>query len=286
MAPNNQYDSIIEPAWCPGCGDFGILNAVKQALVALGKRPEEVLVVSGIGQAAKLPHYLRCNVFNGLHGRALPAAQAAKIANSRLTVIAVGGDGDMYGEGGNHLLHAIRRNLDLTLLVHNNKIYGLTKGQASPTTDPGVRTKVQPGGVVNESLNPLTLAISQHAAFVARAFSGNIEHLTEMIVQGVKHPGFSLIDILQPCVSFNKVNTFAWYKSRVHDLAQTPAHDPADWSQALLRANEWGDRIPVGVFYRVERPTYAERVPTLQGAPLIERETDHERLKKLLTNYA
>jgi 2-oxoglutarate/2-oxoacid ferredoxin oxidoreductase subunit beta len=285
MATIEDYKSI-EPAWCPGCGDFGILNAVKKALVVLGKSPEEVLLVSGIGQAAKLPHYLRGNVFNGLHGRALPAAQAAKIANSRLTVIAVGGDGDMYGEGGNHLLHAIRRNLDLTLLVHDNKIYGLTKGQASPTTDPGVRTKVQPGGVISGSLNPLTLAISQHAAFVARAFSGNIDHLTEMIVQGVKHPGFSLIDILQPCVSFNKVNTFAWYKSRVYDLAQAPAHDPADWSQALLRASEWGERIPVGVFYRVERPTYSERVPALEGTPLIEREADPKCIEKLLENYA
>lgn len=285
MSTIEDYKNQIEPAWCPGCGDFGILNAVKRALAELGKSPEEVLLVSGIGQAAKLPHYLRCNVFNGLHGRALPAAQAAKIVNPRLTVIAVGGDGDMYGEGGNHLLHAIRRNVDLTLLVHNNKIYGLTKGQASPTTDPGVRTKVQPDGVINGSLNPLTLAISQHAAFVARSFSGNLEHLTGMIVEGIRHPGFSLIDVLQPCVSFNKVNTFAWYRSRVHDLNQPPAHDPADWSQALLRASEWGDRIPVGVFYRLERPTYAQRTPALQSAPLVERDLSPKCIENLMEKY-
>ncbi len=285
MSTLEDYKNRIEPAWCPGCGDFGILNAVKRALAELGRHPEEVLLVSGIGQAAKLPHYLRCNVFNGLHGRALPAAQAAKIVNPRLTVIAIGGDGDMYGEGGNHFLHAIRRNVDLTLLVHNNKIYGLTKGQASPTTDPGVRTKVQPDGVINGSLNPLTLAISQHAAFVARSFSGNLEHLTGMIVEGIRHPGFSLIDVLQPCVSFNKVNTFAWYRSRVYDLNQAPAHDPADWSLALLRASEWGDRIPVGVFYRLERSTYAQRIPALQGAPLVERNLSPKCIETLMEKY-
>jgi 2-oxoglutarate/2-oxoacid ferredoxin oxidoreductase subunit beta len=280
-----DYKSI-DTAWCPGCGNFGILTAVKQALVKLGKRPEEVLLVSGIGQAAKLPHYLRCNVFNGLHGRALPAAQAAKIANKNLLVLAVGGDGDMYGEGGNHLLHAIRRNIDMTLLVHNNKVYGLTKGQASPTTDLGVKTKVQTGGVISEPLNPLALAISQHCSFVARAFSGALDHLADIIRQGIENPGFSLIDILQPCVSFNHVNTHAFYKQRVYDLnKENTQYNIEDQSAALAMTHEWGDRIPTGVFYRAMRNTYESQTPVLQGKPLVDQELSGNALKEIMKKY-
>ena len=200
-----QFRSDDPIAWCPGCGDFGILTAVQKALTQLGKQPKDVLLVSGIGQAAKLPHYVRANCFNGLHGRALPAAIGAKIANRALTVIVTTGDGDCYGEGGNHFLHNIRRNVDITVVVHDNQIYGLTKGQASPTTEAGYVTKVQPHGVIVEPFRPLALAISLGCGFVARGFAGHPDSLASLIVQGVEHKGFSLIDVLQPCVSFNKI---------------------------------------------------------------------------------
>jgi 2-oxoglutarate ferredoxin oxidoreductase subunit beta len=273
-----------EPAWCPGCGDYGILNALKKALVQLNKKPAEILLVSGIGQAAKLPHYLRGHVFNGLHGRALPAATGAKIANHALTVIAVGGDGDMYGEGGNHFLHAIRRNLDMTVLVHDNRIYGLTKGQASPTTDRGVITKVQPQGVINYPLNPVALAISQHCSFVARSFSGAIEHLTATLKAAIEHPGFSYIDVLQPCVSFNKINTFAWYKERVYDLAEEKTYNPQDYHQALDKAEEWGARIPIGIIYKNIRPTYEAQCPVLKTTPLVNQPLELDKISALIRN--
>lgn len=258
MLKKEDYESI-DPAWCPGCGNFGILEGVKRTMAALEIKPENVLLCSGIGQAAKLPHYLRCNVFNGLHGRALPAAAGAKMANPDLTVIAVGGDGDMYGEGGNHFIHAIRRNLDMTLMVHDNKIYGLTKGQASPTTDLGTVTKVQPRGVENRPLNPLALAISQKCGFVARGYSGRIDHLSELIAAGIRYNGFSLIDVLQPCVSFNKINTHQWYKKRIYDVTDGD-YDPADWHEALDKAYEWGEKIPIGIIYREPNPeTYATK---------------------------
>ncbi len=280
-----DYQSLA-PAWCPGCGDFGILQAVKKALVALDKAPHEVLICSGIGQAAKLPHYLRCNVFNGLHGRALPAAQAAKIANHRLTVIAVGGDGDMYGEGGNHFLHALRRNLDLTLIVHDNKIYGLTKGQASPTSDQGVKTKVQPQGVFSRPFNPLTLAISQNCGFVARGFSGKTDHLAELITAAVHHQGFSLIDVLQPCVSFNKTNTYSWYQERLYHVNEEPNYNPQSWHHALDKALEWGDRIPIGILYQAPGKAYDQNFPQLQGEPLVDQLVDIPKLKRMINQFA
>jgi 2-oxoglutarate ferredoxin oxidoreductase subunit beta len=256
-----------EPAWCPGCGNFQILTAVKQALIELGLMPHQVLLVSGIGQSSKLPHYMRCNTFNGLHGRTLPVATGAKLANHELVVIAVAGDGDCYGEGGNHLIHTIRRNIDITLLVHNNQIYGLTKGQASPTSDAGMVTKLQPHGVVLSPFNPIAFAVSMDAGFVARGFSGDIPHLTEMIKEGIGHRGFSMIDILQPCVTFNKLNTYAWYRERVYRLSD---HDPYDRRLAFERALEWGERIPIGVIYRNHRPAFEGLVPALKKGLLVE----------------
>jgi len=274
----------FETAWCPGCGNFSILQAVKQALVGLGLKPQEVLLVSGIGQAAKAPHYLRANVFNGLHGRSLPVATGAKLANPELTVIVESGDGCNYGEGGNHFLAAIRRNINLTLLVHNNQIYGLTKGQASPTTEQGLVTKAQPQGVPSTPFNPIAVAVALQAGFVGRGFSGMTDHLTRLIEQAITHKGFSLVDILQPCVSFNKVNTFAWYKKRCYELPQD--HDPMLWETAMKTALEWGERIPVGVIYRNERPTFEEHFPVLKQGPLIGQGVDRDRLQKVMEDYA
>jgi len=256
MVTLNDYGTY-ETAWCPGCGNFGIIRAVKQALVAANLRPHQVLFVSGIGQAAKAPHYFNVNVLNGLHGRALPAATGAKLANPELTVLVQSGDGCTYGEGGNHFLAAIRRNVDLTVLVHDNQVYGLTKGQASPTSDQGFVTKAQPHGVQAAPLNPVALAIAMRAGFVARGFSGMPDRLARLIAQGIAHKGLSLIDVLQPCVTFNKVNTFAWYKKRCYQLPGD--HDPTDWNAAMKVAFQWGDKIPVGVVHRNERPAFGDR---------------------------
>jgi len=268
-------------AWCPGCGNFGILNAVKKALAARDLKPHRVLFVSGIGQAAKTPHYLNANVFNGLHGRSLPVATGAKLANPELTVIVESGDGCNYGEGGNHFLAAIRRNIDLAMLVHNNQVYGLTKGQASPTSEQGFKTKAQPGGVASAPFNPLAVAVALKANFVARSYVANLDHLTEMIEQAIAHPGFALVDILQPCVSFNRLNTHDWYKERTRPLPEE--YDPTSWEQAMRTAMEWGDTIPTGVIYRNDRPPFREHLKT---GSLVGQNTERLILEKIMGTFA
>ena len=272
-----------ETAWCPGCGNFSIHKAVKKALVASQLPPHRVLFVSGIGQAAKAPHYLNVNLFDGLHGRSLPVATGAKLTNPGLTVIVESGDGCNYGEGGNHFLAAIRRNIDVTLLVHNNQVYGLTKGQASPTSDPGFITKAQPEGVTSAPFNPVAVAVTMRAGFVARAFSGLEEHLSGLIQQAVAHRGFSLIDILQPCVSFNKVNTFSWYKKRCRELP--PDYDPKNREAALKVAEEWGEIIPIGIIYRNDRPPFEDHFPVLKEGPLVGRPVDQNLLARIIDGF-
>ncbi|MEA4856466.1 MAG: 2-oxoacid:ferredoxin oxidoreductase subunit beta [Solidesulfovibrio sp.] len=279
MVTESDYGEF-ETAWCPGCGNFSIRQAVVRALVELGLPPHKVVFSSGIGQAAKAPHYIRVNTFNGLHGRSLPAATGIKLANPELTVFAESGDGCSYGEGGNHFLAAIRRNIDITAIVHDNQVYGLTKGQASPTTPKGQITKTQPHGAPSNAFNPVAVAVAMGAGFVARGFAGAIDHLAGLIVAGVRHPGFSLIDVLQPCVSFNKVNTFAWYKQRCYELGDD--HDPTDPRAAMERANEWGERIPIGVLWRSDRPAFAAGAV----APLAGRETAMGRLREIVDGYA
>jgi 2-oxoglutarate ferredoxin oxidoreductase subunit beta len=282
MPSSEDYKGQV-PAWCPGCGNFQIISAVKQALVELGIEPWEVLLVSGIGQSGKLPHYMKGHTFNGLHGRTLPVATAAKLANHSLHVIAVAGDGDCYGEGGNHFLHAIRKNPNITLLVHDNQIYGLTKGQASPTTAKGTRTKVQPAGVPAEPLNPLALAISQNCSFVARGFAGDPEYLKDLIKAAITHKGFSLLDILQPCVTFNKVNTFKWYRERVYKLEAE--YDPYNRMKAFERALEWGEKIPNGIFYKKDKDTLEEMFPTIKEIPLVRQNFSIEAVKPEIEKF-
>jgi 2-oxoglutarate ferredoxin oxidoreductase subunit beta len=274
----------LQPAWCPGCGNFGILKALNEALVGLEIEPHRVLLVSGIGQAGKLPHYTRGNVFNSLHGRPVPPAIGAKIVNPDLVVIAVSGDGDAYGEGGNHFIHAARRNHDITYLVHNNQVYGLTKGQASPTSDAGFVTKTTPEGASNP-VNPIALAIVSGASFVARGFAGDSGHLAGLIKQGILHRGFSLVDILQPCVSFNHRNTFQWYHQRVYKLEDESGYEPTDKKAALEKAFEWGDKIPIGIIYRQELPVYEDNLPALREGALVSREIAPQRAEKLIAEF-
>ena len=281
MVSIKDYESSYKNQWCPGCGNFGILAAMKDALVSLGILPRDLLIVSGIGQAAKTPHFLNCNMFHALHGRALPLATGAKLANHDLKILVNSGDGDCYGEGGNHFMHAIRRNVDLTLLVHNNKTYGLTKGQASPTSDLGMITPLQPHGVISEPFNGLAVALSLGAGFAARGFSGNREHLSRLIQAGMKYKGFALIDILQPCVSFNRVNTFDWYNQRVYDLSDE-GYIPDNLENGMKLARLWGDRIPIGIFYQKEKPVFTERIEALKQGPLISQQYDPQRLQALL----
>jgi 2-oxoglutarate/2-oxoacid ferredoxin oxidoreductase subunit beta len=279
-----QFDSKDEIAWCPGCGDFGILAALKQALAELGLKPHEVLVASGIGQAGKTPYYINTNAYNGLHGRGIPAASAAKMANKNLVVAHCSGDGDSYGEGTNHLIHNIRRNIDITHFVHDNQVYGLTKGQGSPTTAQGQVTTLQNDGVRSYSLNPMAMAISLGCSFVARSFSGDKEHLVSIMKQALTHKGYALVDIFQPCVSFNPVNTFKWYKDRVYKLDEN--YDPTDKLAAFEKAQEWGDKIPMGVIYKEEKPTFLERVPHLKDEPaLVDRQWKPKDAEKFLDDF-
>lgn len=268
------------PAWCPGCGNFIILKTLKEALVELDIAPHGVLVVSGIGQGAKTPHYMQCHTFNGLHGRTLPVATAARLANHEMPVIAITGDGDCYGEGGNHLLHAIRRNVNVKLFVHDNQIYGLTKGQASPTSQEGTVTKTQPFGAPSEQLNPMALAVAMDASFAARGSAGDPEFLRELMKAAVRHKGFALLDILQPCVIFNKVNTYEWYKQRTYRIED--GYDPEDRTGAFSRALEWGDKIPTGIIYRNSRPIMEERIPVIRETPLFRQGFDLNTARKIV----
>jgi 2-oxoglutarate ferredoxin oxidoreductase subunit beta len=273
----------LTPAWCPGCGNFAILSAFKAAVVELGMEPHQFTIVSGIGQAAKFPHYLKCNTFNGLHGRSLPVATGIRLANHTMPVIAVAGDGDCYGEGGNHIVHAMRRNINIKLFVHDNQIYGLTKGQASPTSMEGMKTKTQPFGVFSEQLNPMVLGVAMDCSFVARGFAGEPDLLKELMKQALTHKGFSLVDILQPCVTFNKVNTYEWYRKRVYHLE--PAYTPFDRVTAFTRALEWGDRIPLGIIYRHDRPLYENQNPVIKDLPLVNTLFDRSKIEQTLKEF-
>jgi 2-oxoglutarate ferredoxin oxidoreductase subunit beta len=278
-----EYAPAIHSAWCPGCGNFAILRALVKALIGLGIEPHQLLFVSGIGQAPKLPHYTQGNVFNGLHGRTLPVATGAKIANHRLIVIGIDGDGGAYGEGIGHLLATMRRNVDITYLVHNNQVYGLTKGQASPTSDLGYISKTTPLGS-SQPLNPLALAIASDVSFLARGFTGDMEHLSHLLKMGIEYHGFSLIDILQPCVSFNRKNTHEWYHERVYKL-ENESYDYSDKQVAFNKTLEWDDRIPIGLIYLKQRTVYEDNLPALAKETLVRDKINPEDTGELLDQF-
>lgn len=286
MAVNNyDFDHKQDIAWCPGCGNFGILAALKMALRELELDPKQVVLTSGIGQAAKTPQYLNAHYFNGLHGRAIPPAMAIKASNPGLTVIAESGDGDTYGEGGNHFIHGIRRNADITNIVHNNMIYGLTKGQASPTTEEGMKTAIHIRGTFEEPFNPISVAVALDASFVARANIGDLKQTKEILKQAIMHKGYALVDVFQPCVVFNKVNTYAWFKE--HTYALPDDYDPTDRKSAFAKSIE-EDKMPLGVIYkREDKPIFEECVGVYEKSrePLYARHHNREKLMGLLENW-
>jgi len=279
--PKFEFNHDIDMAWCPGCGNFPLRDIIVKALTELELDPTQVVFSSGIGQAAKMPQYIDASYFNGLHGRAFSVATAIASVNPKLTVIAEGGDGDMYGEGGNHFIHNIRRNPNLTHIVHNNMIYGLTKGQGSPTSPVGLKTTVQVDGVFNRPLNPMALSIAMGATFVARGFSGDAQKTKELIKAAILHPGYALIDIFHPCVTFNKVNTFAWYKQHTYWLDET--HDPSNKEEAMRLAMD-EERLACGILYTDPQESYTQRHPFYQGdfTPLYQRKRDLTKVEKLL----
>jgi len=256
------------PTWCPGCGNHGIGISIKSALSQLNLSPSEVVVVFGIGCSGNMNDFLNAYAIHSLHGRASPTAIGVKIANHKLPVLVVAGDGDCYGEGGNHFLHAARGNHDITVIIHDNSVYGLTTGQAAPTAQKGYKSKSTPGGIIETPINPLTLAISQGATFVAQGFSGDTLHLIEIIKQAINHKGFSLINVLQPCVSFNKINTYEYYREKIYKL--TEDYEKTDFNKALIKAAEQNEeKFPLGVIYQVEKPTFTDELPQIKESNLI-----------------
>ena len=265
-----DFKTEVRPDWCPGCGDFGVLNALQRACAELEIQPHELMVVSGIGCSSNLPGFFRSYGVHSLHGRSLPFATGAKLANHAMTVIATGGDGDGYGIGLNHFIQAMRRNINLTYIVMNNEVYGLTTGQVSPTSETGMKTKTTPHGNLEGMLNPLALALAAGCGYIARGFSGDIKHLVKLYQEGIQFPGFALIDVFSPCVTFNKQNTYPWFRERVYRL-EDKRHDPTDFHAAMDRALEWGEKIPIGLFYRNPnpRPPLDAQDPGLQSGPLV-----------------
>jgi 2-oxoglutarate ferredoxin oxidoreductase subunit beta len=254
--------------WCPGCGNFGILMAFKKALVQLGLDREQVVLVSGIGCHGKMVNYVNVNGFHGIHGRVLPLATGIKLVNPNLAVVGFSGDADCYDEGLGHFSHAIRRNINIALVVHNNMVLGLTTGQTTATSQKGFKSKSTPFGSISTALNPIANALVSNGTFVARGYSGDIVHLTSLIVEAIRHRGFALLDVFQPCVTFNYLNTYDWFKERVYKLEED--HDYTDRQKALEKSFEWGDRIPIGIFYKEERPVYRDSLLHVRDKALTE----------------
>lgn len=290
-APQAQHRvaaSGIKPIWCPGCGDFGVMSSLMKALADLGIEKHNVVLVSGIGCSSSMPHPFNTYGVHTLHGRLLPVASGVRLANSSLTVVGVGGDGDGYGIGGNHFVHTARRNIKITYIVMDNETYGLTTGQASPTALMGAKTKSTPFGVIERPINPIALALAAGATYVARGFSGYPPHLTELIKGGLQHEGFALIDVFSPCVTFNALNTYDWFRARLYKLEEA-GHDPANLQAAFARAVEEDEtdykRVPIGLFYKTSRPTFESMNLALKGRPPLVKQQipDRSQVERMLS---
>jgi 2-oxoglutarate ferredoxin oxidoreductase subunit beta len=283
-----DFKAEVPPDWCPGCGDFGVLNVMQKACAELEIPPHEILVVSGIGCSSNLPGFFRSYGVHSLHGRALPFATGAKLANHALTVLATGGDGDGYGIGLNHFIQAMRRNINVTYIVMNNEIYGLTTGQVSPTSEPGMVTKSTPGGNLENMLNPIALALATGCGYIARGFSGDPKHLLQLYKGGIQYNGFALIDVFSPCVTFNKQNTYQWFREHVYRL-EDGGHNPKDFGAAMEKALEWGQKIPIGLFYHNPNkpPPIDAQDPALKDGPLVHKPAGltKEQRKKMIEEF-
>lgn len=278
-----ELKTAQNPDWCMGCGDFTILQALKMALVKTGVNQEDVVITSGIGCGSKTPHYVKVYGFEGLHGRSLPPAQGIKLSNHKLKVITLGGDGDGYGIGMGHFIHVMRRNIDMTYLVQNNHVYGLTKGQYSPTSMKGFKTITSPAGSLEEPVNPLALAIASGATFVARVFANDMVHTTKIMLEAIMHKGFALVDVQQLCTTYNKIQDLEYYKSHAAKL-EDENHDPSDKQKTMQQAIR-EDKMPVGVFYKIDIPTYEDGVPQIQETPLVEQPIDDIDIEPLYEYY-
>jgi 2-oxoglutarate ferredoxin oxidoreductase subunit beta len=260
----DSYKGKVHPDWCPGCGDFSVLAALQTALFELGLSPHQVIVISGIGCSSNLPGFINTYGMHTLHGRALAVGTGVKMGNHDLKVICVGGDGDGYGIGGNHFVHTMRRNVDLTYIVMDNQIYGLTTGQTSPTSTKGMKTKSTPHGSVENPINPIPFAIVGGATYVARGYSAKQKHLVDLLKGAISHPGFALVDVFSPCVTYNKDNTYQWFNPRVKILEER-GYQPNDLHQAMDLGRQWGEEIPIGLFWRrTDLPTLEAQEPVLQ----------------------
>lgn len=280
MSTITDFKTAFMPNWCPGCGDFGIWGSLKNALVEKSWGPADFCMVYGIGCHGHMVNFLKSYAVETLHGRPIPVAQGIRLANHKLPVIIVAGDGDTFGEGTNHLVHIARRNVKATMIVHDNQVYGLTTGQTAPTAQKGFKTKSTPAGVLEEAINPLAIALAAGATFVARGFAGDIPGLSKIIVDGLNHDGFAFIDVLQPCVTFNHINTYAWYREHIYQIDVT--HNKTDRVQAYTKALEWGPKIPTGIFYQVIKPTYEFQTPQIHTQSLLEQSSKKTNVEGLI----
>jgi 2-oxoglutarate ferredoxin oxidoreductase subunit beta len=304
MLELKDFRTKVHNDWCPGCGDFGILNAVQMALFDLKLEPHQVAIFSGIGCSGKTPHFVNTYGFHTLHGRSLPIATGAKLANKDLTVVAVGGDGDGYGIGAGHFVNTGRRNLDFTYVVHDNQVYGLTKGQASPTLPKGEKTKSMSAPAIVEGINPIATAITAGYTFVARSYALDVRHLKELLKAAITHKGSALVDVLQTCPTYNDINTKEWYAGtdlptkspRLYNLEDAGydgvVKNPQDANevnqkkgQAIIRSFEWGEKVPIGLFYRITEPTFEEmianRLPSYKESALTKMDLYNHDVSKI-----
>ncbi|MBX6394902.1 MAG: 2-oxoacid:ferredoxin oxidoreductase subunit beta [Alicyclobacillaceae bacterium] len=268
MATVKDFRNDVRPNWCPGCGDFSVQAAIQRALANLGLEPEQVAIVSGIGCSGRISGYINTYGFHGVHGRALPAAQGLKLANRDLTVIAAGGDGDGFGIGLGHFIHAVRRNLNITYIVMDNQIYGLTKGQTSPTSAHGFKAKTTPNGNIEHAVGPIQVALAAGIGFAAQGFSSDINQLTRLVEEAIRYNGFSLVNVFSPCVTFNKINTYDWFKQHIVNLDNDPDYDPSDRGKAMQKVLETGG-LCTGLIYKEERPSYEELIPGFKPEPIV-----------------
>ena len=278
----DKFNTRVSPTWCPGCGIFGYFTALKQTLTNLGLGPDDVCIFYDIGCSSNMASFMNSYGFNGLHGRSLPAACGASLAHHQIPIISVAGDGGAYGEGLNHFIATCRANYNVTFTVVNNQLYSLTTGQTSPTTQQGRKTKSTPFGAIETQFNPLVAAITNHASFVARGFSLNLPHLTDILTKAIKNPGFSFVDILTPCITWNKKNQpDAWYQERVYELDK----DGYPLPQAIKLALEEPNKLPLGIFYQEKRPAYSASLPQLKDKPLVQQSIENIDIGELVKEF-